>query len=150
MAHCQGRLAGTSIVAALRPGAALSVIPARRALGRAKPFADAVATFFAPRLDALTKLADSATLICRCEDVTAGQACEFLKTHPHVSSVNSVKLACRSGMGPCQGRYCQHTIAHLVSAERNIAVHQTGAYTAQAPVKPIPLASLALALARQD
>ncbi|WP_122767819.1 NAD(P)/FAD-dependent oxidoreductase [Pseudomonas trivialis] len=144
MAHCQGRLAGTSIVAALRPDSTLSAISARRALGRAKPFADTVATFFAPRLDALTKLADSETLICRCEDVTAGQVCDFLKKHPHVSSVNSVKLACRSGMGPCQGRYCQHTVAHLVSAERNIAVNQTGAYTAQAPVKPIPLVSLAL------
>lgn len=144
MAHCQGRLAGVAIVAALKPDAAPPALAARRALGRAKPFADTVARFFAPRLDALAKLADSDTLICRCEDVTAGQVCGFLKDHPHVSSVNSVKLACRSGMGPCQGRYCQHTVAQLVSAERNIAVTQTGAYTAQAPIKPIPLTSLAL------
>lgn len=144
MAHCQGQLAGTAIIAALKPDAAVSIKPARRALARAKPFSDVVASFFAPRLDALTRLAESDTLICRCEDVTAGQVCGFLKTHPHVTSVNSVKLACRSGMGPCQGRYCQHTVAHLVSAERNIAVHQTGAYTAQAPIKPIPLTSLAL------
>lgn len=144
MAHCQGRLAGAAIVAALKPDAAMPTEPARRALARAKPFSDVVARFFAPRLDALTRLADSDTLICRCEDVTAGQVCGFLKAHPHVTSVNSVKLACRSGMGPCQGRYCQHTVAHLVSAERNIAVDQTGAYTAQAPVKPIPLTSLAL------
>lgn len=144
MAHCQGRLAGVSIVAALKPDASLSALPARQALGRAKPFADTVATFFAPRLDALTNLADSETLICRCEDVTAGQVCGFLKAHPHATSVNSVKLACRSGMGPCQGRYCQHTVAHLLSSERGIAVNQTGAYTAQAPIKPIPMESLAL------
>lgn len=144
MAHCQGRLAGLSIIAALKPDSPPSTTSARRALHRAMPFADTVAVFFAPRLEALARLADSQTLICRCEDVTAGQVCDFLKTHPHVTSVNSVKLACRSGMGPCQGRYCQHTVAYLVSAERNIAVNQTGAYTAQAPIKPIPLASLAL------
>lgn len=144
IAHCEGRLAGASIVAQLMPDQASQTSLAHRELKRAKPFADTVARFFAPRLDALARLADNSTLICRCEDVTAGQVCDFLKTHPHVSSVNSVKLACRSGMGPCQGRYCQHTVAQLVASERGIAITDTGTYTAQAPIKPIPLTSLAL------
>ncbi|WP_051916867.1 MULTISPECIES: FAD-dependent oxidoreductase [unclassified Serratia (in: enterobacteria)] len=142
VAHCQGQLAALSIIALLKSDAATEVVAARRALRRAQPFADTVAAFFAPRLDALARLATNETLICRCEDVTAGQVSEFLQAHPHVTSINSVKLACRSGMGPCQGRYCQHTVAHLVAAERDIAVNQTGIYTAQAPIKPIPLTSL--------
>lgn len=145
-AYCQGRVAGLAVIRALKPEAADSAREqaAHQALEKTKPFADTVARFFAPRLDALARLADTTTLICRCEDVSVGQVKGFLQAHPHVSSVNSVKLACRSGMGPCQGRYCQHTVAHLVADSRGIPVANTGAYTAQAPVKPVPLAHLAV------
>jgi len=145
-AYCEGRVAGLAVIRALKPEAADSTREqtAREAQEKAKPFADTVAEFFAPRLAALARLAEADTLICRCEDVSAGQVKGFLQAHPHVSSVNSVKLACRSGMGPCQGRYCQHTVAHLVADARGIPVPQTGAYTAQAPVKPVPLAHLAV------
>lgn len=145
IAYCEGRIAGLAIIKALKPEKNMGDQEdvARQALSKASAFSDTVADFFAPRLDALASLAKDDTLICRCEDISAGQVRDFLQTHPHVSSVNSVKLACRSGMGPCQGRYCQHTVAHIVAAARGVEVQATGSYTAQAPIKPVPLVNLA-------
>ena len=71
---------------------------------------------------------------------------EFLADNPYVSDVNSVKLACRTGMGYCQGRYCQHTVAHLLAQARGADVARLGVFTAQAPIKPVPV----IALARLD
>ncbi|TAL56365.1 FAD-dependent oxidoreductase [Pandoraea sp.] len=48
---------------------------------------------------ALRSLAQSDTLLCRCEDVTFGQAAAH-------DSWRSAKLHTRCGMGPCQGKVC--------------------------------------------
>ena len=44
-------------------------------------------------------LADDATILCRCEDVTLGTVRRF-------ASWREAKLHSRCGMGPCQGRIC--------------------------------------------
>jgi NADPH-dependent 2,4-dienoyl-CoA reductase/sulfur reductase-like enzyme len=61
---------------------------------------------FAARMDVAFKLRDDLgrlvrddTIVCRCEDVTAGA----IKT---CSSMREAKLHTRAGMGPCQGRVC--------------------------------------------
>jgi len=110
---------------------------------KASRFSETVLRFFEPRLDALAKLATPETTICRCEEVTAGAVQSFLDDNPHVSDVNSVKLACRTGMGFCQGRYCQHTVSHLLAATRRVDISVLGSFTARAPVKPVPAAALA-------
>ncbi|MCF7956558.1 MAG: NAD(P)/FAD-dependent oxidoreductase [Phycisphaerae bacterium] len=61
-------------------------------------FEKAMAKGFALR-DELLKLATAETIVCRCEDVTAGQLAEF-------DDWKSAKLQTRCGMGPCQGRIC--------------------------------------------
>ena len=61
-------------------------------------FEKAMANGFALRKD-LLKLATAETIVCRCEDVTAGQLSEF-------DDWKSAKLQTRCGMGPCQGRIC--------------------------------------------
>jgi len=160
VAYLQGRLAALHIAATLNPSAATSASATRhrvhdphakrlqhtqRDLSKAQRFADAVLRFFEPRLDALAQLscADPETHICRCEEVSVGTVQTFLREHPHVSDVNSVKLACRTGMGWCQGRYCQHTVAQLLAQTRQRSVEQSGIFTAQAPVKPVTIAALA-------
>lgn len=61
-------------------------------------FRDALARAFALRPE-LRSLAEADTLLCRCEDVTLGQAKRF-------SGWRDAKLQSRCGMGPCQGRIC--------------------------------------------
>ena len=151
LAFLEGRLAALNIVAASRgepPSEALVLELGRttRAIAKVRRFTDRVLRFFEPRLDALARLATDDTVVCRCEEVTAGTVREFLADNPHVSDVNSVKLACRTGMGYCQGRYCQHTVAHLLAQARGADVARLGVFTAQAPIKPVPV----IALARLD
>ena len=148
MAAIEGRIAALQAVLDLRGDAPDQVIQASLrqeddARRKASRFSETVLRFFEPRLDALAKLATPETTICRCEEVTAGAVQSFLADTPHVSDVNSVKLACRTGMGFCQGRYCQHTVAHMLAATRKTEVGALGAFTARAPVKPVPVAALA-------
>jgi D-hydroxyproline dehydrogenase subunit alpha len=56
--------------------------------------------------DELRTLANAATVICRCEDVTLAQ----LRS---ADSWRSAKLHVRCGMGPCQGRVCGPIVQFL-------------------------------------
>lgn len=147
LAFLEGRLAALSVAADTQRGAPAPALQdaqrdTRRAIAQAHRFTDVVLRFFAPRLDALARLPTAETVICRCEEVTLGTVQDFLADNPHVSDVNSVKLACRTGMGFCQGRYCQHTVAHVLSQSRQLAVKDLGVFTAQVPIKPISVMAL--------
>ncbi len=115
-------------------------VPHRATLARAlalRPFLDAL---YAPAPELLAP-ADDATIICRCEEITAGQvraAARLGATGP-----NQAKAYLRSGMGPCQGRMCGTTVAALIAAERGIAIEQAGALRPRAPFKPITVGALA-------
>lgn len=76
-----------------------------RARAGAHRFAAEVARTFAPGPRVRT-LADVATVVCRCEDVTLGEleACR---------DARDAKLATRCGMGACQGRICGAALAEL-------------------------------------
>lgn len=154
LAYLEGRLAALTVVDGItgeggRARAAIieAVRQERRAtaasIREARKFTDSVLRFFAPRLDALAQLAVGDTLVCRCEEVDAATVRGFIAEYGHVSDVNSVKLACRTGMGYCQGRYCQHTTAHLLAHARHKPVCELGVFRAQVPVKPVPLISIA-------
>jgi NAD(P)H-nitrite reductase large subunit len=86
-------------------------------------------------------LADAETTLCRCEEVTVGEAVEAIgegATH-----VNEVKAWTRVGMGRCQGRMCGPTLAQLVAEGRGGDVAAAGFFTPRPPAKPVPLAALA-------
>jgi NADPH-dependent 2,4-dienoyl-CoA reductase/sulfur reductase-like enzyme len=101
-----------------------------------------------PFLDALYRPApellappDPATIVCRCEEVTAGQvraAARLGATGP-----NQAKAYLRCGMGPCQGRLCGPTVAGLIADERGMSIAQAGTYRPRAPYKPLTVAELA-------
>ena len=61
-------------------------------------FADELNRTFELR-EELRNLADSETIVCRCEDVAYGRLKDF-------NSRRSAKLQTRCGMGACQGRVC--------------------------------------------
>ncbi len=58
----------------------------------------------------LASLADE-TIVCRCEEVTAGQL--RAEMAGGLTSLAVLKKATRAGMGRCQGRFCAATIARL-------------------------------------
>ncbi|MBO4206575.1 NAD(P)/FAD-dependent oxidoreductase [Micromonospora echinofusca] len=117
--------------------------PVRRELRRQRRFVRHLLDRFAPNRAALAGLVTEDTVICRCEEVRAGDVRQALRDHPHLHTANAVKLVTRAGMGPCQGRSCQPGLCQLVAEETGRTPEQVGAFTAQAPVKPVPLRALA-------
>lgn len=100
-----------------------------------------------PLLDALYRppewLADPTddTIVCRCEEVTAGRVREMARLG--CQGPNQTKFFSRCGMGPCQGRMCGLTVTQILSKELCKSPNEVGAYHIRAPLKPVPLASIA-------
>jgi D-hydroxyproline dehydrogenase subunit alpha len=93
LALLEGQIAGLAAAGNLSAAQAM----ANRRAPYAK-FAAHLARAFALRQE-LKSLAEAATIVCRCEDVTCGAV--FVH-----DSWRSAKLQTRCGMGPCQGRIC--------------------------------------------
>lgn len=83
------------------------------------------------------------TVVCRCEVVTAGELRTTVK-ELGACEINRAKALCRVGMGRCQGRYCGHAAAEIVAHAAGIPVEQVGRIRGQGPVKPLPIAALAM------
>ncbi len=139
----RGRLAAIAAVGALAP-AALSRVPAREnvlaALDRAMRGRAFLDRLYRPARQFRIP-ADDATVVCRCEEVTAGdirQSVAIGATGP-----NQLKAYRRTGMGPCQGRLCGLTVTELMADARGMTPDRIGYYRLRAPVKPISLAELA-------
>jgi bacterioferritin-associated ferredoxin len=131
VANALGRIdAKARDAAAVKPRAALT-----RAL-RARVFLDAL-----HRPADVYRIPRGATVVCRCENVTAGQVIDALRDG--AAGPNQVKAFTRCGMGPCQGRFCGLTVTELVARERRIPPEQAGYFRLRWPVKPITLAELA-------
>ncbi len=141
VAMARGRLAG--LAAARDLGHALPEDPvARRDLDRALAFQAALWRLFAPpRVD--VDAIDDATILCRCEAVTAGQL--RAARAAGCASLAALKKVTRAGMGRCQGRMCGATVARLAGA-----TGEDGFALPRAPVKPVPAAPLMLELAEGE
>lgn len=82
------------------------------------------------------------TIVCRCEEVTAGQVRDAAK-RLGVTGPNQMKAFLRCGMGPCQGRLCGPTVVELIAEARGTTPAETGYYRLRPPTKPVTLAELA-------
>lgn len=85
---------------------------------------------------------DPSTIVCRCEEVRAGQIRDTVR-QLHVEGPNQLKAYLRNGMGPCQGRLCGSTVIELIAEARGVPVEDVGYYRLRTPVKPITLAEIA-------
>lgn len=136
----RGRIAAFAAIRALRPTAPvpdLQIIRQRlqrEEMGR-------------PFLDWLNRPADSfrqpdgETIVCRCEEVTAGQVRAVADLG--CEGPNQMKAFMRCGMGPCQGRLCGLTVTELIAAQRGTTPGEVGYYRLRPPVKPITVAEFA-------
>ena len=82
------------------------------------------------------------TVVCRCEEVTAGSIREILAAH-NCPGPNQLKAFTRCGMGPCQGRLCGLTVMELLAECRHAPPGDIGYYRIRSPIKPVTLGELA-------
>ncbi len=139
----RGRLAAWAAIKALRPQVEDKVPPVEeilKALAGAEKGRAFLDRLFLPRKQFRVPVEDD-TIVCRCEEVTAGAIRQAIKIG--AAGPNQLKAYLRCGMGPCQGRLCGLTVTELIAAERAISQDETGYYRLRMPVKPITLGELA-------
>jgi NADPH-dependent 2,4-dienoyl-CoA reductase/sulfur reductase-like enzyme len=132
LALAEGHIAGRSAAAHLRgtvPDPAPAALTSRTRLRRCAAALDAAYT---PPAHWAEQITDD-TVICRCEEVTAGAVREAL--HLGAGDERTVKLLTRAGMGWCQGRMCGTAVAGLAGCAPTPAKRPFA--------RPVPLGVLA-------
>jgi thioredoxin reductase/bacterioferritin-associated ferredoxin len=110
----------------------------RAQLAKASRFGEAMAHVARPR-PFLVKGIPDATIVCRCEDITAGEVRAAVEAG--AKNINALKFATRCGMGPCGGRMCGEAAASLMECD---GIERTciGQFTARPPLRPISLGTV--------
>jgi NADPH-dependent 2,4-dienoyl-CoA reductase/sulfur reductase-like enzyme len=119
--------------------ATAAALPIRRKLDRelaARPFLDAL---FRPRPQVFSP--SDATIVCRCEEVTAGEIRAIATLG--CPGPNQIKAATRAGMGPCQGRQCGYTVTRILCEAQHRSPSEVGFFHVRPPLKPVTLGELA-------
>jgi len=136
-------------IAALRIAARLGRLPEAQAAAAAQPIRSRLTRALAARpfLDTLYRprsavfVPPDETVACRCEEVTVASIRE--QAAAGRPGPNQVKAFTRAGMGPCQGRQCGYTIAHVLADAEGREVPDVGLYRVRPPLKPLTLGELA-------
>ncbi|WP_269502086.1 FAD/NAD(P)-dependent oxidoreductase [Burkholderia sp. IMCC1007] len=139
-------------VSALDIAAALGALERHAQHARERPLRHALRRHLAvrPLLDALytpsaaLRRPDGDTIVCRCEEITAGEIRELAALG--CQGPNQMKAFTRCGMGPCQGRWCGTTVGELIADVQQRDVGDVGHYRIRAPIKPITVGEMADAL----
>ncbi|BCI68911.1 NAD(P)/FAD-dependent oxidoreductase [Acetobacter aceti] len=137
-AIAHGRLTAQAILAELGKGGGISC-ESQQAVDRTlsvRPFLDAA---FPPGLSAT--LPDDNTIVCRCEELTAGTLRE--KIRAGFSNMDALRGETRCGMGPCQGRNCMITAARLIGEDHGACSPTLPVFRGRPPIRPLPLGALA-------
>ena len=135
MALAQGRLAGLAVARDL----GLATPDPREdwvELGQAQAFQQCLWALYRPVTPPTTALLTQETIICRCEEVTAGRL--WAEIEGGLVSVAALKKATRAGMGRCQGRFCAATVARMCPGTPDAAAFAAP----RLPVRPVPAAAL--------
>jgi NADPH-dependent 2,4-dienoyl-CoA reductase/sulfur reductase-like enzyme len=143
VAEIAGRLAALKIAGDLgrlsqadRDARAEPLLRARAKALAIRPFLDRA---YPPFAEALSP-ADG-TIICRCEEVTAGQIRGYARLG--CLGPNQAKAFGRAGMGPCQGRFCGLSVTALLAEANGRLPQDTGYQRVRQPLKPVTLGELA-------
>lgn len=110
-----------------------------RRLEREKSFRRFLDTAFPP-IQTAHNVSDQ-TIICRCEAITAGEI--RAKTGFVDGDPNRLKRYLRTGMGPCQGRMCGHSVASIMADELGLSEGDIGYPRIRSPFLPATFGSLA-------
>jgi NADPH-dependent 2,4-dienoyl-CoA reductase/sulfur reductase-like enzyme len=126
-----------------RRGEAVGVRRLRRRRAGLRAFAVAMHRAFPVPPFLLAQL-DEDTLVCRCEEVAAGQVLRALDVLG-ATDARTVKLLVRTGMGWCQGRVCGFATVCLVAQRlgRPATAEDLRAFAQRPIAVPLPLGTLA-------
>ncbi|MCW6511473.1 FAD-dependent oxidoreductase [Lichenifustis flavocetrariae] len=138
MARTQGLLAGRAAARQLGRSVPADDGPALKRLVRAATFQRHLWAVFAADAPGLSR-ATAETILCRCEALTRDALEQAVVTHG-VTDVATLKRLTRAGMGRCQARYCGEALQRLVGTEPD----ERAGFAPQMPLRPVPLAALAL------
>jgi NADPH-dependent 2,4-dienoyl-CoA reductase/sulfur reductase-like enzyme len=83
---------------------------------------------------------ENETIVCRCEEVTAGQLREVAALG--CMGPNQAKAFTRCGMGPCMGRQCGNTVSQVFANYHARDVGDIGHYRIRPPIKPLTVEHL--------
>jgi NAD(P)H-nitrite reductase large subunit len=84
---------------------------------------------------------DDDTIVCRCEEVTAGEIRSVAARG--CMGPNQAKAFTRCGMGPCMGRKCAATVSQLMAQVHDMSLSDIGHYRIRPPIRPITVGQLA-------
>ena len=139
----QGALAALAVASqlgaldvAVRDREAASYRAALARVMRIRPFLDSL---YRPR--DVNRIPADSTIVCRCEEVTAGDLRGFVALG--CVGPNQAKSFGRCGMGPCQGRMCGLTVTEVIADARKVSPAEVGYYRIRPPIKPLTLGELA-------
>jgi len=140
-AALQGRIAAARVAQKIGTvqGAAQELVAWHQQLRRAtnvRPFLDRL---YRPRW--AHRIPADDVLVCRCEEVDAGQLRHYLQLG--CLGPNQLKAFSRCGMGPCQGRFCGLTVTQIIAEARRVSPDEVGAYRVRPPIKPVLIGELA-------
>jgi NADPH-dependent 2,4-dienoyl-CoA reductase/sulfur reductase-like enzyme len=142
-AETQGEVTALAIAAQLgaidtaaRNRRAAPLLRRLRDVMRIRPFLDSL---YRPRDE--NRVPKDEVIVCRCEEVTAGELRHFVKLG--CLGPNQAKSFGRCGMGPCQGRLCGLTVTEVIADARDVAPATVGYYRIRPPIKPLTLGELA-------
>ena len=137
-AMVEGRIAGRAAAASLGFGDAHDRFADDHALTRHRRFQRRLWALhdIAPRLPDVP----DDTLICRCEEITAGQVRAGMDEGP--GHAGTLKRATRVGMGRCQGRYCGPVVARMVADATGQTLTDHSHFAPRVPIKPVAIAAI--------
>jgi NADPH-dependent 2,4-dienoyl-CoA reductase/sulfur reductase-like enzyme len=149
-ARLEGRIAGAA--AAVESGH-IGTEKAGEIYGRIKPelaqqrrFGRLLGDLFSPK-PGLIALAHDDTILCRCEEITLGEVKAAVADGAR--TLGEVKMVTRTGMGNCQGRMCERSVAGAIVqalAADQVGPESVGMYSIRPPLHPLPVGFLAEAV----
>lgn len=84
---------------------------------------------------------DDQTIICRCEEVTAGEIRRALEAG--LTTPGEIRKYTRAGMGSCQGRTCQKLLVGMIRQYTKSDEIPEETIKARAPMVKVTLGELA-------
>jgi thioredoxin reductase len=131
----EGRLAGVAIArdaGGIGDEAQQCARPIRRRLGSDRRFAQMLAELSDP-FPLWPQLADSETILCRCEDIPRATVADAVAAEAHAGA-GAIKRSTRIGMGRCQGRGCEHALLAMLRTGR-----PEHGFAARMPIRPVAI-----------
>lgn len=100
----------------------LPLVPRPSYNPRIKPYTRLANLTLKERVKLIKEHPEYGHIICRCEQISAGEIQEYLNRSLPPRSVKAVKKRTRAGFGKCQGGFCQTQVIALLAKHYNIPI----------------------------